>query len=91
MSVWMIKFPTYDKSAMRIHKGTLAASKLPFSRQQKGAQQGSLLYGVLGNPQETCRGRSRGGGLVFVEGVAIKARREASGEREKIKEPLRRT
>lgn len=52
---------------------------------------GSLLYGVLGNPQETCRGRSRGGGLVFVEGVAIKARREASGEREKIKEPLRRT
>lgn len=59
--MWMIKFPTYDKSAMRIHKGTLVASKLPFSRQQKGAQQKWVLsfmesWGTRKRPAEDAVG-----------------------------------
>lgn len=90
MSKWMITFPTYDKSTMKIHKGTLLASKLPFSQQQKWVLSFMGSWGTRKRPAEDAVGAAAGG-LVFVEGVAIKARREASEEREKIKEPLRRT
>lgn len=54
------KFPAKDKSAVKIHKGTLPAHNPPFS-QQKGAsaaEHGSFLYEVssLKELQETYRG-----------------------------------
>lgn len=45
----MIKFPTYNKSTMKIHRGTVVARKLHFSLSQKGAsaaEKDSLRYGV---------------------------------------------
>lgn len=91
------KCPAEDKNSAKIQKGTSLAHNLPFPLQREGvstAEHGPLLYTVnsLKEPQETNRRRSRGGcwWIRFCPGSRDQSEeREASEEREKIKQPLR--